>query len=159
MRAMLLREPSSARDGKAALDATEVERPTPRDGEITVRVSVCGVCRTDLDVVEGRVAARRYPIIPGHQAIGRASEVAPDVSTVHVGDRVGVVAQDVGGRVGSRVGEASGTVSGVAAGLVGLAPSAGAALSAQASERSDPLIAEVLLRQCLRKDVVVELRI
>src|SRR6476661_5491996 len=66
---------------------------------------------------------------------GRVGVVAQDVGG-RLGERVGEVAQDVGGRVGSRVGDASTAVSGVAAGLVGLAPGAGAALSAQASERS-----------------------
>jgi len=53
-------------------------------------VSVCGVCRTDLDVVEGRLTAARYPVIPGHQAVGRVAGVGDGVGDFAIGDRVGV---------------------------------------------------------------------
>jgi propanol-preferring alcohol dehydrogenase len=55
-----------------------------------VRVSVCGVCRTDLDIVEGRLTAQRYPVIPGHQVVGTVEAVGDEVDDFHVGDRVGV---------------------------------------------------------------------
>jgi propanol-preferring alcohol dehydrogenase len=57
---------------------------------VLVRVSVCGVCRTDLDVVEGRLTAARYPVIPGHQAVGRVAGVGDGVGDFGIGDRVGV---------------------------------------------------------------------
>jgi propanol-preferring alcohol dehydrogenase len=68
-------------------------RPTPGRGELLVEVRVCGVCRTDLHLVEGDLAPRRPagpPVVPGHQAVGRVAEVGPDVHDVGVGDRVGV---------------------------------------------------------------------
>ena len=90
MRAMLLRAPANSASDTSALAATEVPAPEPGRGDVLVRVSVCGVCRTDLDLVEGRLTAPRYPVIPGHQAIGRVERVGEDVVDVRVGDRVGV---------------------------------------------------------------------
>ena len=90
MRAMLLRAPSPTADGTSSLAAAEVRVPEPGRGEILVRVSVCGVCRTDLDLVEGRLTAPRYPVIPGHQVVGRVERAGDDVVDFRVGDRVGV---------------------------------------------------------------------
>jgi propanol-preferring alcohol dehydrogenase len=55
-----------------------------------VRVDVCAVCRTDLDIVEGRLAAPRYPVIPGHQIVGRVAGVGRSVTDHREGDRVGI---------------------------------------------------------------------
>ena len=55
-----------------------------------VDVAACGVCRTDLQLVEGDLAARRRPIVPGHQVVGRVAAVGADVDRWQVGDRVGV---------------------------------------------------------------------
>lgn len=67
MRAMLLREPSRASSEPAALELADVPVPTYGERDVLVKVSVCGVCRTDLDLVDGRLVAPRYPVIPGHQ--------------------------------------------------------------------------------------------
>ncbi len=64
--------------------------PAPSEGELLVRVHACGICRTDLHVVEGELAVRRSPVIPGHQIVGRVAEVGPGVEEFAVGDRVGV---------------------------------------------------------------------
>ena len=90
MRAMMLRTPSPMRDGAAPLEAADVAAPIPGRGDLLVRVSVCGVCRTDLDLVEGRLVAPRYPVIPGHQVIGRVEGMGETASGFAVGDRVGV---------------------------------------------------------------------
>src|SRR5512141_993524 len=90
MRAMVLRRPASANAGPLMLESADVDTPKPATGEILVRVSVCGVCRTDLDVVEGRVVAPRYPVIPGHQIVGRVVGLGPDVTEVHKDQRVGI---------------------------------------------------------------------
>lgn len=84
MRAMILRQP------RQPLELAEAPDPTLAAGEVRVRVSVCGVCRTDLDIVEGRVVAPRYPVIPGHQIVGRVESVGGGASTVREGDRVGI---------------------------------------------------------------------
>jgi propanol-preferring alcohol dehydrogenase len=90
MRAMLLGGPAPAGDGMQPLELSEVPAPVPGPDDLLVRVSVCGVCRTDLDVVEGRVAAPRYPLIPGHQVVGRVTRVGADVRDVRPDDRVGI---------------------------------------------------------------------
>jgi propanol-preferring alcohol dehydrogenase len=90
MRAMLLHRPALANDGGEPLELSEIPVPVPGPSDLLVRVSVCGVCRTDLDVVEGRVTAPRYPLIPGHQVIGRVTRVGADVKDMREGDRVGI---------------------------------------------------------------------
>jgi propanol-preferring alcohol dehydrogenase len=88
---MILQRPSTASAGAwAPLEATDVPVPTPASDEIVVRVDVCGVCRTDLDLVEGRLIAPRYPIIPGHQVIGHVAGVGAGARGFAEGDRVGV---------------------------------------------------------------------
>jgi propanol-preferring alcohol dehydrogenase len=90
MRAMLLRQPAPYSSNASSLEIAEVSTPVAGNGELLVRVSVCAVCRTDLDVVEGRVKAPRYPVIPGHQVIGRVAAVGAGVSGIREGDRVGI---------------------------------------------------------------------
>ncbi len=68
----------------------DVAVPTPDDGEILIRVRACGVCHTDLHVVEGDLPARILPIIPGHQAVGIVERTGKDVRLIRVGQRVGV---------------------------------------------------------------------
>jgi propanol-preferring alcohol dehydrogenase len=84
MRAMVL--PAAG----ASLALQEREDPTPGDGQIRVRVSACGVCRTDLHVVDGELPDIRYPIIPGHEIVGRVDLVGAGVTTHRIGDRVGI---------------------------------------------------------------------
>ncbi|TAH39578.1 MAG: zinc-binding alcohol dehydrogenase family protein [Planctomycetota bacterium] len=68
MRACLLRRPAPV--ASAPLRLEEVPLPAPGAGEVLVRVHACGVCRTDLHVVEGDLPPRRLPVIPGHQVVG-----------------------------------------------------------------------------------------
>lgn len=88
MRAMLLQEPAPVET--APLKLVELPVPEPAAGEVLLRVEVCGVCRTDLHVVEGELPPHRSRIVPGHQAIGRVERVGAGVERVRVGDRVGV---------------------------------------------------------------------
>jgi len=76
--------------GVGRLVLEERPDPVPSAGEVLVRVSVCGVCRTDLDVVDGRLEPAHFPIIPGHQVVGRIAECGAEVTGVQVGQRVGV---------------------------------------------------------------------
>lgn len=62
----------------------------PGPGELAIRVAACAVCRTDLQIAEGDLPARRLPIVPGHQIVGVVAAVGPDVSGWRVGDRAGV---------------------------------------------------------------------
>ncbi len=71
------------------LRAEDVPGPAPAADELLVRVSACGVCRTDLHVVEGDLPLVRAPLVPGHQAVGRV-EAAPPGGRFRPGDRVGI---------------------------------------------------------------------
>ena len=72
------------------LDFTEVSDPGPLADQVLVRVSACGVCRTDLHVVEGELPPRKSPVIPGHQAVGRIERVGERVTRFRGGERVGI---------------------------------------------------------------------
>ncbi len=69
-----------------------VERPDPRpfDGEVRVRVAACGVCRTDLHVIDGELADPKLPIVPGHEIVGRIDLLGGGVDNLVVGMRVGI---------------------------------------------------------------------
>ena len=72
------------------LVATELPDPEPGPRELRVRVTVCGICRTDLHVIEGDLPPVRMPIIPGHQVVGVVDRVGPQCRRFAVGDRVGI---------------------------------------------------------------------
>jgi len=74
---------------KNPLLITNTETPLPGEGQVLVGVEACGVCYTDIDIIEGRVQCK-LPLIPGHQVVGRVVEVGTSVSSVVRGDRVGV---------------------------------------------------------------------
>src|ERR671927_298878 len=64
--------------------------PTVKPGEVLLRVSACGVCRTDLHVVEGELPPRKSPVVPGHQVVGRIASSGAGVENFKVGDRAGL---------------------------------------------------------------------
>ena len=72
------------------LRLNNVRMPEPGFGEVLVRVSVCGICRTDLHVVEGELERPKLPLIPGHQAVGLISRLGSGVNDRTIGERVGV---------------------------------------------------------------------
>ncbi|MGH9467604.1 MAG: zinc-dependent alcohol dehydrogenase family protein [Terriglobales bacterium] len=72
------------------LELAEVAEPVPGAGQVRVRVRACGICRTDLHVVEGELPVRRAGMTPGHQVVGEVEALGPGVSGVEVGARVGV---------------------------------------------------------------------
>lgn len=72
------------------LELTDVPVPEPGEGELLVRVTVCGVCRTDLHVVEGELPDPALPITPGHQVVGRVLACGPECRRFAPDDRVGI---------------------------------------------------------------------
>ncbi len=91
MRALVLDRPAAAAAGQTGpLRLTDMPDPTPAPDEIVIRVTACGVCRTDLQIVEGDLPARRLPIVPGHQPVGWVAAVGDAVTGWSVGDRAGV---------------------------------------------------------------------
>jgi propanol-preferring alcohol dehydrogenase len=84
MRAMVLSAPGTP------LQMQERRDLSPGNGEIRVKVSACGVCRTDLHVVDAELPGIRYPVVPGHEIIGRVDLVGGNVTVHRIGDRVGI---------------------------------------------------------------------
>jgi propanol-preferring alcohol dehydrogenase len=84
MRAMLLDAPGRP------LRLAEVPAPTPGPGQVRLRVSACGVCRTDLHVADGELREAKLPLVLGHQIVGSVDALGPGVSAPAVGERVGV---------------------------------------------------------------------
>jgi len=75
---------------RSELRATRIPRPTPGPGEVLLRVRACGICRTDLHVVDGDLREPTLPLIPGHQIVGEVVAPGAGVTTFQAGDRVGV---------------------------------------------------------------------
>lgn len=88
MKAMVLAAPAPVASKPLAL--SDVSVPKPGEGEILVRVAACGVCRTDLHVVEGELPRLDTPVIPGHQIVGVVESAGAGVSRYQAGDRVGI---------------------------------------------------------------------
>jgi propanol-preferring alcohol dehydrogenase len=88
MKACLLRVP--ARIEMNPLVLADVPTPQPIDHEVLVRVSYCGVCRTDLHVIEGELKPRKSPLIPGHQVVGVIEKLGPSAHKFQPGSRVGI---------------------------------------------------------------------
>jgi len=84
MRAMVLERPGQP------LHLKEVPKPGTGPGELLIRVSACGICRTDLHVVDGELTEPALPLIPGHQIVGRVEAVGAGVAGFDPGQRVGV---------------------------------------------------------------------
>ena len=84
MKAMILEQPGGP------LRCVEMPTPQPGRGQLQVAVSACGVCRTDLHVVDGDLSEPKLPIVPGHEIVGRVSAVGDGVDGFEIGDRVGI---------------------------------------------------------------------
>jgi len=88
MKACLLRAPADVRSNP--LEYADVPQPEPGTGEVLVRVKACGVCRTDLHVVEGELPPRKRPVIPGHQVVGTVEALGKGSKRFAIGARVGI---------------------------------------------------------------------
>jgi propanol-preferring alcohol dehydrogenase len=88
VQAMVLEAPAPVELRPLAM--RDLEPPHPGPGQVRLRVTACGVCRTDLHTVEGDLEAARLPLVPGHQIVGLVEEVGEGVAPGKVGTRVGV---------------------------------------------------------------------
>jgi propanol-preferring alcohol dehydrogenase len=90
MKAMALCRTSIIGEKSSPLDAITLPDPVPDTHQILIRVSACGVCHTELDEIEGRTPPPRFPVVPGHQVVGRVLAAGKDVRNFRPGDRAGV---------------------------------------------------------------------
>ncbi|MGH9928299.1 MAG: zinc-dependent alcohol dehydrogenase family protein [Pyrinomonadaceae bacterium] len=88
MKAWTLNEPAPIESRPLVL--AEVSLPIPTEDEVLISVHACGICRTDLHLVEGELPVRRSPVIPGHQIVGRITALGSRVKDFAMGDRVGI---------------------------------------------------------------------
>ncbi len=88
MKACVLPKPAPIE--KDPLEYAEVPTPHPAKGEVFVRVRYCGVCRTDLHVIEGELPPRKSPVIPGHQVVGVVEGLGESARRFRIGARVGI---------------------------------------------------------------------
>lgn len=84
MRAMVLERPGSG------LTMATVPEPEPGRGQVLISVQVCGVCRTDLHILDGELDRPKLPLIQGHQIVGTVAALGPGTSRYSIGDRVGI---------------------------------------------------------------------
>jgi len=90
MKAMVLDRIYDMRGDAAPLRLANLPDPFPREREVLVKVITCGVCHTELDEIEGRTPPPRFPVVPGHQVVGRVQAVGRDAHALGVGERVGI---------------------------------------------------------------------
>ncbi len=84
MRAMLMEKQNQP------LGYTDVPIPQPDSHQVLIQVHACGLCRTDLHILDGELNQPKLPLIPGHQIVGRIVELGKEVRDFKVGDRIGV---------------------------------------------------------------------
>jgi len=85
---MILKEPRPIEERPLVM--AEVEKPEPGPKEVRLKILTCGICHTDLHVVEGELPTKKLPIIPGHQIVGTVEAIGKKVSRYKVSDRAGV---------------------------------------------------------------------
>jgi propanol-preferring alcohol dehydrogenase len=90
MKALLLPQIVNLADNTQPLQLADLPDPVPRENEILIRVSACGICHTELDEIEGRTPPLQLPMVLGHQIVGRVVETGEFVTRFHSGERVGV---------------------------------------------------------------------
>jgi len=90
MRALLLKSVTDLEHNSEPLVMTEIPDPVPFHNEVLIKVSACGVCHTELDEIEGRTPPPFFPVIPGHQVIGKVVAAGKNVKGIRMDDRVGV---------------------------------------------------------------------
>ena len=90
MKAMILPKIVSLNEVDTPLELVDLPIPDAGPGEILVKVAACGVCHTEMDEIEGRIALPKLPIVLGHEVVGRVELLGKGVSKFRTGDRVGI---------------------------------------------------------------------
>jgi len=90
MKAMILNDICNLEKDKCPLAMADLPIPVPGENEILVKVSACGVCHTELDEIEGRTPPPEFPVVPGHQVIGKVVHNGASALKHQIGDRVGI---------------------------------------------------------------------
>jgi len=90
MKAMILQSITDMEKNHEPLILVNIPEPIPADNEVLIKVTACGVCHTELDEIEGRTPPPLFPVIPGHEVIGRVEATGKYVKDLKIGDRVGV---------------------------------------------------------------------
>jgi propanol-preferring alcohol dehydrogenase len=90
MKAMVLKKLCNLKENKSPLELVDMPVPVEAEDEILVKVSACGVCHTELDEIEGRTPPLKFPVILGHQIIGRVENRGSKANKFMIGDRVGI---------------------------------------------------------------------
>lgn len=90
MKAMILTKTCDLTKNRQPLKLVNLPVPVPEQKEIMIKVAACGVCHTELDEIEGRTPPQTFPMILGHQVVGRVEKTGSGTSTFNIGDRVGV---------------------------------------------------------------------
>ncbi len=90
MKAMILENICDLTKNKSPLKLVDIPIPKPQENEILIKVLTCGVCHTELDEIEGRTSPKFFPIILGHQIVGRVTKLGKNSSKYKINDRVGV---------------------------------------------------------------------
>ena len=90
MKAMVLTQITDLTKNKSPLQLMELPDPIPADHEVLLKISTCGVCHTELDEIEGRTPPTSFPMILGHQVVGKVVQMGSHVTKLKIGDRVGV---------------------------------------------------------------------
>lgn len=90
MKAMVLKKLCNLKENKSPLELVDMPVPVEAEDEILVKISACGVCHTELDEIEGRTPPSKFPVILGHQIIGRVEKMGSKANKFMIGDRVGI---------------------------------------------------------------------
>ena len=90
MKAMVLKKICNMNENSEPLEMIDLPVPEPGENEILIRVSTCGVCHTEIDEIEGRTSPPFFPVVPGHQVVGRVEEKGIHANRFDIGERVGI---------------------------------------------------------------------
>lgn len=90
MKAMILKQTCDLKKNRKPLELAELPQPQPGEKEILVKILVCGVCHTELDEIEGRTPPPEFPVVLGHQVVGKVEKNGPGANRFRSSDRVGI---------------------------------------------------------------------